>query len=264
MSVITISRGSYSHGKRVAEKVARKLGYECVSREDILKASTHYDVSQIELFRAAHDGPLELGRIAFGKQKYVAHVRKALLDRLGKDNVVYHGFVGHLFVQGVSHVLKVRIVADIERRVQEEMSRKGISATHARKSLEKDDEAHIQWSRYIYGVDMAKSSQYDLVVPMKSKSIDEAVEIISQAAQSPSFQPSPQSRSLMRLLFLAARVQESLIDETPFAKVGVEETDIVVTTRGLWTEGRKMMNRVSRIIDYEKAPVGIRVRLTAQ
>lgn len=67
----------------------------------------------------------------------------------------------------------------------------------------------------------------------------------------------------MGLLLIAARVQESLLDEAPFAMVGVEETDIVVTTRGLWTEGRKMLNRVSRIIDYEKAPVGIRVRLTA-
>lgn len=263
MSVITISRGSFSHGKRVAEKVARKLGYECVSREDILKASTHYDVSQIELFRAAHDGPVALGRIAYGKQKYVAHVRKALLERLCKDNVVYHGFVGHLFAQGVSHVLKVRIVADIERRVREEMSRKGISAARARKGLEKDDAAHIQWNRYIYGVDMADPNQYDLVVPMKSKSVDEAVELISQTAQSPSFLPTAQSRSAMRLLLLAARVQETLMDETPFARVGVEETDIVVTTRGLWTEGRKMMNRVSRILDYDKAPVGIRVRLTS-
>jgi len=28
MAIITISRGSYSHGKEVAEKVATKLGYE--------------------------------------------------------------------------------------------------------------------------------------------------------------------------------------------------------------------------------------------
>jgi hypothetical protein len=39
MSVITISRGSYSHGKEIAEKVAQKLGYECISREIILEAA---------------------------------------------------------------------------------------------------------------------------------------------------------------------------------------------------------------------------------
>jgi cytidylate kinase len=261
MSVITISRGSYSHGKRVAEQVADKLGYECISREDILRASNHYDVSQIELFRAAHEGPVALRRIAYGKQRYVTHVRKAILDRLGKDNVVYHGFVGHLFVQGVSHVLKVRIVADLEQRVPAEMSRRGISATRARKSLEQDDAAHIHWSRYLSGADMADPKQYDMVLPMKNKSIDEAVEIITRAARGPSFQPTAQSRGAMELLLLAARVQESLMEETPFAKVGIEETDLVVTTRGLWAEGRKMMHIISEIIDYEKAPVGIRVRL---
>jgi hypothetical protein len=39
MAIITISRGSYSKGKEVAEKVAEHLGYECLSREVILDAS---------------------------------------------------------------------------------------------------------------------------------------------------------------------------------------------------------------------------------
>ncbi len=38
MSIIIISRGSYTHGIEVAEKVAQKLGYECFSRENLRKA----------------------------------------------------------------------------------------------------------------------------------------------------------------------------------------------------------------------------------
>ena len=37
MSIITISKGSYSHGKEVAEKVAEKLGYDCIARDDIIE-----------------------------------------------------------------------------------------------------------------------------------------------------------------------------------------------------------------------------------
>jgi hypothetical protein len=40
MSVITISRGSYSGGREVAERLAKKLGFECISREVILAASS--------------------------------------------------------------------------------------------------------------------------------------------------------------------------------------------------------------------------------
>jgi hypothetical protein len=32
MSIITISRGSYTKGKEIAEKVAKKVGYECIAR----------------------------------------------------------------------------------------------------------------------------------------------------------------------------------------------------------------------------------------
>ena len=39
MSIITVSRGSYSRGKEVAEKLAQVLGYECLSRDILLEAS---------------------------------------------------------------------------------------------------------------------------------------------------------------------------------------------------------------------------------
>lgn len=33
MGIITISRGSYSRGKEIAEKLSQKSGYDCISRE---------------------------------------------------------------------------------------------------------------------------------------------------------------------------------------------------------------------------------------
>jgi len=39
MSVIAISRGSFSHGKEIAEKVASKLDYKCMSKDLILEMS---------------------------------------------------------------------------------------------------------------------------------------------------------------------------------------------------------------------------------
>ena len=41
MGVITISRGSYSKGKAIAEKLAKKLEYDCISREILLKLQTN-------------------------------------------------------------------------------------------------------------------------------------------------------------------------------------------------------------------------------
>ncbi len=49
MSVITISRGSYSKGKEIAEKLAQNLGYECISRDILLEASETFKIPEVNL-----------------------------------------------------------------------------------------------------------------------------------------------------------------------------------------------------------------------
>jgi hypothetical protein len=91
MSIITISRGSYSRGKEVAEKLAQALGYECISREILLEASQQFNIPEIKLVRAIHDAPSVLERFTYGKERYVAYIRASLLKHMEKDRVVYHG-----------------------------------------------------------------------------------------------------------------------------------------------------------------------------
>src|SRR5512136_871724 len=121
MSIITISRGSYYRGREVAEKLAQKLGYECLSRDILLEASEEFNVPEIKLIRAIKDAPSILERLTHQKEKYVTYIRAALLKHVQKDNVVYHGLFGHFFLQDISHVLKVRIVGDLEDRVEDEV-----------------------------------------------------------------------------------------------------------------------------------------------
>jgi len=67
MSIITISRGSYNRGKEVAEKLAQKLDYQCISREILLEASKEYNVPEIRLIRTIRDAPSILERLTHKK-----------------------------------------------------------------------------------------------------------------------------------------------------------------------------------------------------
>ena len=116
MSIVTISRGSYSKGKEVAEKVAQRLGYECIAREVLLDTSEHFNIPEIKLVRALHDAPSVLERFTYGKEKYLTFLESVFLEHVQKDNVVYHGLAGHYFLKGISHVLKIRIMSDLEDR----------------------------------------------------------------------------------------------------------------------------------------------------
>ena len=95
MAIITISRGSYSKGKEIAEKVAQGLNYEHTSRDVLLEASEHFNVPEIKLIRALHDAPSILNHFTYGKEKYVAYIKEAFLDHMIRDNIVYHGLAGH-------------------------------------------------------------------------------------------------------------------------------------------------------------------------
>ena len=44
MSIITISRGTASGGQALAERVAEKLGWPCLSNEVIIEAAKRYNV----------------------------------------------------------------------------------------------------------------------------------------------------------------------------------------------------------------------------
>jgi cytidylate kinase len=235
MAVITISRGSYSYGKAIAELVASQLGYKCIARDVLLEASDEFNIDEVKLIRALHDAPSILDRFARGRERYIAYVRAALLRNLRKDNVVYHGLAGHFFVDGVSHVLKVRIIADMDERVSLEMKRNSVSWEEAARVLRNDDEERRKWSRQLYGIDTRDASLYDLVIHTQKISIDDAAEIIRNTVELENFQTTPESQRAMDDLALAAEVTSLLVESYPNAVVTAQEgaTTVRVPTSGM-------------------------------
>jgi cytidylate kinase len=212
MAIITISRGSYSKGKEIAEKAAQQLGYECVARSVLLEASEEFNVPELMLVRAIHDAPSFFKYVSHSKERYIAIIQAEILKHFRKDNVVYHGLAGHFFVKGISHVLKVRIIADIEDRVRLEMEHEDISREEALRIIKKDDEERIKWSKSLYGIDTRDSSLYDFVIHIRKFSVKNAVDMICQAASLEQFQTTPESQQSIDDLALVAQVKAALVD----------------------------------------------------
>jgi cytidylate kinase len=227
MAIITISRGSYSKGKEVAEKVASALGYECISRDILLEASEHFNIPEIKLKSALHDAPSILQRFTSGKERYLAYITAAFLERVHKDNVVYHGLAGQFMLRGVSHVLKVRILAEMEDRVALEMEREYLNRREALARLRKDDQERRQWSLHLFGVDTWNPSLYDLVVHVHKLNVQNAVDMVCKAARLEQFKATPQSQRALDDLLLAAKVRSRLVADYPM--VETHATDGVVT-----------------------------------
>lgn len=248
MAIITISRGSFSKGKEVAEKVALRLNYRNVSREVILEASKDFQIPQNRLDQAIHDAPSVFERFTYEKQKYIAYVAAEILSHFKNDNIVYHGLAGHFFAQDIAHLLKVRIIANFEDRIQALMAKDNLSQEQATEFLKKDDHDRKAWSYQLYGVDTTNSQLYDLVLHIDKLTIDNAVNLICEMAQLPQFAATAQSQQAIENLALAAKVRATLIAEYPTCAVICEGGAANISVRA----SVRMDSRLSDIIK-EKA-----------
>jgi cytidylate kinase len=228
MAIVTISRGSYTKGKEIAERVAAKLGYECLSRDVLLEASAQFNIPEIRLVRALHDAPSVLERFGHGRERYVAFIENAFLEHVRRDNVVYHGLAGHFFLRGVAHGFKVRVIADLEERVRLEMERQQIDERTARETLKKDDFERRRWALALYGVDTVDPILYDMVLNVGNMTLDCAVEMISGAARSPCFSNTAESQAALDNLVLASRVRVAVVELCPEARASAVDGTVFV------------------------------------
>lgn len=262
MAIITISRGSYSYGKEVAEKVAKKLGYQCFAREIILEASKEFNIPEIKLVKAVHDAPSILERLSYGREKFIAYFQAALLKCLARDNVVYHGLAGHFYVRGVSHVLKVRIIADMRDRVQLVMNRENISHESALEMIKKDDQARRKWSRQLYGIDTWDPILYDLVIRVRKLTVDDAADVICHTAGIETFRTTFESQKAMEDLVLASEVKTTLLELKPDIQVFVRDGVVTLGASAQIVKEPELVTEMERIVSAMPGVKGVNIKLS--
>jgi cytidylate kinase len=258
VAIITISRGSYSKGKDVAEKVALRLGYACISRDLLLEASEQFNTPEIKLIRALHDAPSILEHFSHGREQYLAYFSSALLEKAQKDNLVYHGLAGHFYLQGISHVLNVRILADFQDRVRLEVEREGVSPEEAAHILRKDDEERRQWSLKLFGIDTRDPALYDLVLHIRKLTVDDAAEIIVRTVESGRFRTTVESQKALDDLTLAAKVKAAVVTRCPAVKVTAESGSVTILAGSDLLFGKRYVETVDWLMQSGRRVPGVK------
>lgn len=212
MSIICISRGSYNRGREVAHMVADILGYNGISRDSLLSSSDEFDIDEIKLMRNIQHSTQILERYSFGRERYINFISAAILRHLKNDNYVYHGIAGQFFLSGIKNLLKVRIIADLDERVDSEARRQNISLDQARMDLKHDDEERQKWALFLYGIDIVDPGLYDMVLNVSILGIGEAAGIVAEAARLSCYQLDEETLQKIKDLALAAEIRSALFD----------------------------------------------------
>ncbi|NIN73196.1 MAG: hypothetical protein GTO46_14970 [Gemmatimonadetes bacterium] len=189
MPIITISRGTLSGGRAVAECLADALGYPCVGREILQEAARKLGAAEEDLSGKLEAPPSRWARLTQERKTYLLAVQTALAEHCTTGKLVYHGLAGQFLLRELPGVLAVRLIAPLEMRVRalrdahHRMTRKA-----AEEFIHDVDEDRRRWVKLMYHADVEDPSLYDLTINLQSISLETACEIITEAAAQPPYE----------------------------------------------------------------------------
>jgi cytidylate kinase len=215
MPIVTVSRGTYSGGKELAECVAAELRAPCLSREILVQAAERFGVSERLLAEAMAKPPSVFERFSHQRDAYFAFVRAELLQHAAAGSLVYHGHAGHLLVADVANVIRVRIIAPMSFRVPAAMKQLGIDEKQAIAHIEKVDRQREKWTRFLYRVSWQDPSLYDLVLNLGHLDLPDACQIVVTMAKLKRFEWTAASRgavadAALKSLVIAALAKDNV------------------------------------------------------
>jgi cytidylate kinase len=177
-----------SGGRAVAQCLAERLGYPSLAREILRVAAAKLGASEEVLQTKFETTPGLWARLSKEREKYLLAVRTALLDACLDGSLVYHGLAGQFLLRGLRGVLRVRLIAPFESRVQVLMhTHHRMEQRAAEDFIRNVDNERVRWVRVTYGVDVEDPSFYDLTVSLRSLSPDSVCAAIAEAAAQPAF-----------------------------------------------------------------------------
>jgi cytidylate kinase len=218
MAIVTISRGTFAGGERLAQLLGQRLGYRTVSREMLYsRVRQDYGVTEDELVQIMTWAPTRLAAESDGRRRLFASIQAALCELLRDDDVVYHGQAGHLLLPDVRHVVRVRLIAPRTRRIEMAMEREEINPQQASVKIDQVDAERARWTEFVFGANWADPALYDLLLNLERMTLDSAAALVSDAVALPDFQTTAESRARLDALSIRSAVLARLLNDPTIA-----------------------------------------------
>ena len=236
MAIVTLSRGTYSGAKDLAEYVSQNLGYKLLSREVILDKLEEYGWTDGKLDKVRHKKLGILQRMNLEWIHYQVCLRAILCEEALDEGIVYHGNNGHIALRGFPNILSIKVVADMKDRISAVMARNeyAIDQKEAIRIINRIDERRARWSRFLHQMDADDISSFDIVINLSRKSIPDAYEMICSTVKLPQFSPTSESKKVIENLTRAAQLRVKIAMETDIIddEIEVEINDGMLNVKG--------------------------------
>ena len=248
MPIVIVSADVPEIEQQIAEMTAESLGYRIVGPDILKQVAEKYEVPEAKLSEALTQRPSLARGLSTKKWEFLLScIEQEVLEALNTESTLSWGTATHLYVRGVAHALKVRIISDPEKQVRSIAETHGIDLKRAKRILAKREAQREQWSRAAYDRNELNPANYDLVINLSQISPEEAVETITTTIGYRKFITTTYSRNCMRDLTLESKVRHRLIPKMRDIRVMARDGKVVVNTIGMKREMRKKTEAIKEL-----------------
>ena len=250
MGILTISRQFGSGGREIGQACAETMHYEYIDRKRILEdmskegktweeKAKHFDENYPDLWE----------RNDWAYRGFVALNQSHFLQYAVKGNVVIMGRGGNFLLKKVPFVLRIRVKAPLEKRIERVMAREGINGENAQYLIEKADSEMAKAVYLIYGKDWDDSNEYDMVLDTSIQSQDEIVSILKRGLLEKDKLNTQEARQALELRTLAEKIKAAVLTDPRFS---ISAFDVDPREEGLAKYGFLVQGLVHRHDDVDQ------------
>jgi cytidylate kinase len=261
MSVVIISATPFSGGEEVAVRAAALLQYRSIGRDEVIEAAARtYDIPPDKLVQAL-DEPAGWRQMPVKERRIrLSAIQAAVSDFLLEGNCVCHGLAAHLYVTGISHVLKVRLSAPLEARTAAAARQQQLSEAKARKLVLSLDKRRQRWVTALFKVNEDDTATFDLAIDTGETGCEDAAALIADTARQRRFKPMTYSVKQYRDYALASKVRAVLVEIDPEVVVRADDGAIHIEAKAVAKKGDKIAvikERALAVPHVEKVEVDV-------
>jgi len=259
MPVIFISRGTMSGVHLLVNYLHNQTGIGCISREDLEKDVNEHGEIAVRVLEKLAKAPLAYDQFSELRWPYMVLMRKALLEEIRHDNIVYHGYSSHLLLPAFRHFVRVRIEAPLEMRVTMTMQRLSCDEEKAREYITNADDHRVKWARFMYAHDIRNTMLYDLMLNLDRVNLKAACGILECIMSEKDFQATPESQAEIERLYLATKIEESLVTDprTTALEIHAEVRNDRIHLTGPYIEDSELTT-IMEVVHTVSGPTNVR------
>ena len=231
MPVIALFSGTFCREEALLRRLCDGTGFRKVIDSEIVAQAVRISGMPSPKIAKAFSGKTSVfNRFTHERERSISYLKNALAEILFEDNLILEGFAVQLIPLGVTHVLRVCLIADLAFRASVAAEDHGMEQEEAVKLIRRQDEERASWVQIVRNKkDPWDPSLYDILAPTDKKSAEEIVSLIRGNLGKDILRMTNQSRRALEDFLLASQVEAALLKEGHHVGVRAEGGEVTLT-----------------------------------